>query len=175
MSNDMRGFKRSIISLSDCTRQELARIGETAFEYRRSPQSSAGAGLAFDGDEIEALNNMSDGHAVRQPHYVSDAPYPVDAVYTTRWRSMGVATKIRIGFSDFKQFVITENTKNKFSGSSGAMFIHDMPAVRGQEVSADALDRHTSLVSRQSFHKALVARLRCFGRSGKEWWTVDYA
>lgn len=303
MSNDTQVFKRSLISLSDCTRQDLARIGEIAFEYGQSPQSLAGAldgmrigllflvpstrtrssfwsaarnlgcdvlhlgpadlqittgetwrdtgavlshyldaavvrtngpqhelrelatklpatinaltyeehptqafadlcalreyfgnleglriaylgqvnstaralallickmpgmsldvyspaGLGFDGDEIAALNDMSGRCAVRQLDHVPAVPHPVDAVYTTRWQSMGVAHEDPNWLSRFRQFAITESTMKKFSGSSEAMFMHDLPAIRDQEVSADVLDGRTSLVSRQAFHKASAA------------------
>lgn len=114
-------------------------------------------GLGFDDDEIEALNNMSHRNAVRQLHHVPDAPHPVDVVYTTRWQSMGVAHEDPNWLSRLQQFAITESTMKKFSGSSEAMFMHDLPAVRGQEVSADVLDGRASLTSRQAFHKASAA------------------
>ncbi|MGH8601608.1 MAG: ornithine carbamoyltransferase [Gammaproteobacteria bacterium] len=114
-------------------------------------------GLGFEHDEISALNKTSHRNAVHLFDHVPSNPDPVDVVYTTRWRSMGVAPEDPDWISRFEPFAITENTMKKFSGSTEAMFMHDLPAVRNQEVSSDVLDGRISLVHRQAFHKASAA------------------
>lgn len=115
------------------------------------------SGLGFEDDEISALNKISARSAVCQLDHVPDNPDPVDAVYTTRWQSMGVAHNDPDWLSRFGPFAVTENTMKKFSGSTEAMFMHDLPAVRDQEVSSDVLDGRTSLAPRQAFYKAAAA------------------
>lgn len=116
-------------------------------------------GLGFGTAEIASLNAVRGGEAVRQHHRMPDSPEPVDVVYTTRWQSMGEPRKEPDWLSDFAPFVVTKETMERFSGSTEAVFMHDLPAVRDQEATSDVLDGKstTSLVARQAFHKASAA------------------
>ncbi|WP_434444018.1 ornithine carbamoyltransferase [Lentzea sp. E54] len=116
-------------------------------------------GSGFPAHEIESLNAIRGGEVVRQHHEVPAAPAPADAVYTTRWHSMSAAREDQDWLSRFAGFAITKDLMRRFSGSAEAVFMHDLPAVRGQEVTSDVLDGNsvTSLVQRQAYHKASAA------------------
>ena len=129
-------------------------------------------GLGFSVNEIASLNTMKDGDPVRQYDEVPILPTPADVVYTCRWQSMGVPHQDADWLSRFLPFAVTKETMRRFSGSTRAVFMHDLPAVRDQEVSSRILDGDdaTSLVSRQVYHKesaAAAALLWTLGASGE--------
>lgn len=114
-------------------------------------------GLGFPGAEVKAMNTTAGRTAVRQFGQVPDAPTAVDAVYTTRWQSMGVARQEDDWLSLFLPFAVTRETMRRFSGRTEAVFMHDLPAIREQEATSEVLDNAASLVPRQAFHKASSA------------------
>lgn len=116
-------------------------------------------GSGFSAKEIESLNALRGEDVVRQHHDMPVAPDPVDAVYTTRWQSMSAARHDADWLSRFADFVVTKDLMRRFSGPAEAVFMHDLPAVRDQEVMSDVLDGNsvTSLVQRQAHHKASAA------------------
>jgi ornithine carbamoyltransferase len=113
----------------------------------------------FSANEIESLNAIGGGDVVRQHHEVPASPDSVDVVYTTRWHSMSAARQDQDWLSRFADFAVTKDLMRRFSGSVEAVFMHDLPAVRGQEVTPDVLDGTsvTSLVQRQAYLKASAA------------------
>lgn len=126
-------------------------------------------GMGFSAGEIESLNAIGGGDPVRQHHKVPASPDPVDVVYTTRWQSMGEPRRDEDWLSRFAQFAVTKDMMKRFSGSTKAVFMHDLPAVRGQEVAPDVLDgtSTTSLVLRQVHHKASAAASALLWSMGK--------
>lgn len=126
-------------------------------------------GLGFSAEEIESLNAIRGGDRVRQYHEVPASPDPVDVVYTTRWQSMGVPRPEKDWLSLFAQFTVTRDIMKRFSGSTEAVFMHDLPAVRGQEVESDVLDgtSTTSLALKQVHHKASAAASALLWAMGK--------
>lgn len=116
-------------------------------------------GSGFSAREIESLNAIRGREVVRQHHEMPASPDSVNVVYTTRWHSMSAARRDQDWLSRFANFAVTKDLMRRFSGSVEAVFMHDLPAVRGQEVTPDVLDGNsvTSLVQRQAYHKASAA------------------
>ncbi|GGK43400.1 ornithine carbamoyltransferase [Pilimelia terevasa] len=116
-------------------------------------------GGGFESAELESLNAVRGAEVVRQHHELPATPPAVDIVYATRWQSMGAARQDGAWLSRFAPFAIADEVMRRFSGPTEAVFMHDLPAVRGQEVTSDVLDgvTVTSLVQRQAFHKASAA------------------
>lgn len=83
---------------------------------------------------------------------IPDNPEPADVVYTTRWLTMGVHHERPDWVQSFKPFQVDERLFEKFSGGDHTVLMHDLPAVRGQEVS-EILDGPRSIVLRQAHHK----------------------
>lgn len=117
--------------------------------------SPEGSGL--DADELSNLNDHLALGAVRQWDCLPDSPSQVDVVYTTRWQSMGENPKAPDWKRLFAPFAVDESTLRKFGGATPAMFMHDLPAVRGLEVTSQVLDGPKSLTSIQARHKRSAA------------------
>ncbi len=126
-------------------------------------------GFGFSPEEIRSLNSLRGGEPIRQLSEVPRSPDPVDVVYTTRWQSMGKARPETDWVARFSQFAVTKETMKRFSGSTDAVFMHDLPAVRGQEVESDVLDGActTSLVLTQVHHKESAAASALLWSMGK--------
>jgi ornithine carbamoyltransferase len=84
-------------------------------------------------------------------------PKNVDVVYTTRWQTMGVPKADPDWQSMFKPYGVTQQMMMRVSKPAGTIFLHDLPAVRGAEVSDEVLDGPQSLAFRQAYHKMTSA------------------
>jgi ornithine carbamoyltransferase len=92
------------------------------------------------------------GSAVAQLHDMRALPREVDAVYTTRWLTMGVP-KSGEWLGHFRPYTVTPEVMARVSKRSGTLFLHDLPAMRGYEVVDEVLDGPQSIAWRQAFHK----------------------
>jgi ornithine carbamoyltransferase len=126
-------------------------------------------GSGFTAEEIASLNSGRGGNVVCQHYNLPAAPDTVDVVYTTRWQSMGVPRQERDWLPRFMPFAINKDVMRRFSGSTEAVLMHDLPAVREQEVTSDVLDGKgtTSLVQEQVRHKASAAASALLWAMGK--------
>jgi len=126
-------------------------------------------GQGFPAEEVASLNAIRGGNQVRQYHEMPATPDSVDAVYTTRWNSMSSARQDPEWLAQFAPFAVNKETMQRFSGPTEAVFMHDLPAVRGQEVTSDVLDGETvtSLVGRQAYHKASAAAAALLWAAGR--------
>jgi ornithine carbamoyltransferase len=85
-----------------------------------------------------------------------------DAVYTDVWASMGQESEIEQRHAIFAPFQV--NGQLMARGASGALFMHCLPAHRGDEVTDEVIDSEASVVFDQSENrlhtqKALLAML----------------
>ncbi len=96
------------------------------------------------------------GAAVEQHHRRDRLPRGVDAVYTARWLTMGVSKPDADWVDRFRPYTIDAALMNEVS-RPGTLFLHDLPAMRGYEVTDDVLDGAQSLAFRQAFHKMTSA------------------
>lgn len=149
------------------TARSLALLAATLPHMRLDLYGPEGTGFAV--DELAALNAIRGVGAVRQFDAVPAAPEPVDVVYTTRWQSMGAPRPEADWRSRFAPFAVTKGLMKQFSGSTEAVFMHDLPAVRDQEVESDVLDGVgvTSLVANQARHKASAAAAALLWSTGE--------
>jgi ornithine carbamoyltransferase len=96
------------------------------------------------------------GGAVEQHHDLDTLPAPVDAVYTSRWQTMGVEKPDPDWRERFEPYRVTSALLESVSGPS-TIFLHDLPAVRGGDVDDDVLDGPRSRAFRQAYHKMTSA------------------
>lgn len=86
---------------------------------------------------------------------VTDDPFEaadqVDAVYTDVWVSMGDEAEHHRRLRDLAPFAVTVNVMHH--ASPDAVFLHCLPARRGQEVVADVIDGPRSLVFQQAANR----------------------
>lgn len=116
-----------------------------------------GYGLAH--NVLEFANDLArrSGGAVAQHHDVRTLPENVDVVYTTRWQTMGVEKSDPDWQSKFKPYGVRQKLMAQVSKRAGTIFLHDLPAVRGAEVSGEVLEGAQSLAFRQAYHKMTSA------------------
>jgi ornithine carbamoyltransferase len=90
---------------------------------------------------------------VEHHHRIDDLPQLVDAVYTTRWSTMGVEKKDVQWRTGFESFTVTSELMQRVSKPAKTYFLHDLPAVRGDDVVDEVLDGPQSLAFVQAQHK----------------------
>jgi ornithine carbamoyltransferase len=91
---------------------------------------------------------------------VFDRPEPAvaeaDVVYTDVWASMGQEDEAEERRRAFEGFTVDGLLMSDASGD--AVFLHCLPAHRGEEVSAEVLESHKSLVWQQAANRMHTAR-----------------
>lgn len=103
-----------------------------------------------------AAELSGDKALVRQVVTADEVEGLVDAVYTSRWQTMGVTKENPDWLRDFDGFQIDRAFLDRFSGPR-TVFLHDLPAVRGEEVTDEVLDGPSSRAWRQAHHKMTAA------------------
>jgi ornithine carbamoyltransferase len=93
------------------------------------------------------------GASVEQHHDMNNLPRRVDAVYATRWQTMGVPKADPNWLELFEPYRVTPEVMSKVSKPSGTIFLHDLPAVRGGDVADEVIDGPQSRAFRQAQHK----------------------
>lgn len=127
------------------------------------------AGYGVDSDVLETARGLSlqNGSVVEERHDVSSVQSKFDVVYATRWQTMGVSKPDRDWKEKFKPFCVTPELMQRFSKSESSIFMHDLPAVRGEDVVDEVLDGPQSFAFRQARHKltsAMAVLAWCIGQ-----------
>ncbi|MFO0562394.1 MAG: hypothetical protein U0269_30540 [Polyangiales bacterium] len=81
---------------------------------------------------------------------------PVDAVYATRWESMGHAPAIE-GWRELRAAFVLDRARVDRVLSSRGVVLHDLPATRGGEITDEVLDGPRSRIRQQAFNKGISA------------------
>ena len=128
--------------------------------YLRTPE---GYGLAD--DKLRRARQLAQacGSLVEEGHDPSALPDEVDLVYTTRWETTGTTKPDPDWKEGFWPFQVNQQLMDRWPG---ARFLHDLPAHRGQEVTAEVLDGPASLAFSQAankYHTALAILEWCLG------------
>lgn len=105
-----------------------------------------------DVDQFRALGAAS----VNQYDTLETAVEGAHAVHTDTWTSMGQESESKVREAAFIGFEVTEKTMAL--ATSGAVFMHCLPAHRGQEVSEQVIDGPNSLIYRQAHNRMHAAR-----------------
>ena len=112
-------------------------------------------GFAADDAELERLRLIGDGD-IEQSHRPADAVRGADAVHTDTWVSMGQEAEKEERRKQFEGYTVDADMMAL--ASSGAIFMHCLPAYRGVEVAADVIDGPQSVVFRQGHNRMHAAR-----------------
>ena len=107
------------------------------------------------------------GGSVRAMRSPAEAVAEADAVYTDTWTSMGQEVEAKVRLEAFDGYQVDAELLSL--AAPGAALMHCLPAHRGEEVSADAIDGPQSVVYRQAENRlhAQEALLRwLFERGG---------
>jgi ornithine carbamoyltransferase len=129
-----------------------------------------GYGLPVDFIEAVRTTAKANGSEIEQHHDMGHLPRGVDAVYTTRWLTMGAKKADEDWLPRFRPFTVTPAVMAEVSKpGGGTVFLHDLPAMRGYEVLDEVLDGPQSIAFRQAFHKmtsAMAVLTWCLEGSG---------
>jgi hypothetical protein len=90
------------------------------------------------------------GSTLCEQHHMHALPVDVDVIYTTRWQTTGTSKpdpNWRAAFTPFRVHA------GLWKSSPKALFMHDLPAHRGQEVTAEVLDGPSSIAFDQAENK----------------------
>ncbi|GAB2714298.1 ornithine carbamoyltransferase [Kitasatospora kifunensis] len=101
-----------------------------------------------------AVHAKNTGAVIDQRHDTRELP-PVDVIYTTRWQTTGTTKPDPDWRRIFAPFQVDAAV---LAGSPQAVFMHDLPAHRGEEVTAQVLDGPASIAFEQAEHKYHSAR-----------------
>ncbi|GAA0339316.1 ornithine carbamoyltransferase [Actinoallomurus spadix] len=137
----------------------LPRFAGTELELRTPPGYGLAAGVR---ERAEALA-ASYGSVLREHHHMDAIPADVDVVYTTRWQTTGTSKPDPDWRSVFAPFQVTARL---WADGPKAVFMHDLPAHRGEEVTADVLDGPRSIAFDQAenkMHSAMAVLEWCLG------------
>jgi len=96
----------------------------------------------------DAMRTARDGALVRQFHDPCEAVAHADAVYTDVWTSMGQEAEAGTRKVVFQPYQVDGRLMD--AASPGALFMHCLPAHRGEEVTADVFESPVSVVFDQA-------------------------
>jgi ornithine carbamoyltransferase len=99
-------------------------------------------------------------------HRAEEAVDGADAVYTDVWTSMGQETEAAERRKAFEGFGV--DGRLMAAAAPGAVFLHCLPAHRGEEVSAEVADGPASRIWQQAENRMHAAR-------AVFWWLLDQA
>ncbi|MEH1014479.1 ornithine carbamoyltransferase [Micromonospora sp. CPCC 206060] len=128
----------------------LSRFTDTRLYLRTPP----GYGLDPDILATAEVAAKQTGSAVVGAHHMTDLP-EVDVVYTTRWQTTGTSKPDADWRRIFAPFQVDDAV---LATSPQAVFMHDLPAHRGEEVTAEVLDGPRSIAFDQAGHKLFSAQ-----------------
>jgi ornithine carbamoyltransferase len=94
---------------------------------------------------------------VEEYHHLDNLPRGVDVVYTTRWQTTGSAKADPHWKESFKAFSVTQSLLQRVAKPSGTIFMHDLPAMRGEDVTGEVLDGPQSIAFHQAHNKLFGA------------------
>ncbi|MEV4313126.1 ornithine carbamoyltransferase [Actinocrispum sp. NPDC049592] len=138
----------------------LSRYAHTEL-YLRTPPGYGVEQTFIDRAEVSAKRS---GAVVEQRHDMDDLPR-VDIVYTTRWQTTGTTKPTPDWRTVFAPFQVNEAV---MAACPGAVFMHDLPAHRGEEVTAAVLDGPKSIAFSQAenkYHSARAVLEWCVGET----------
>lgn len=82
---------------------------------------------------------------------------PADAVYTTRWQTTGTSKADPLWREKFSEFCVTPALMDRVRKKSGTIFMHDLPAVRGEDCMGSVIDGSESIAFQQAEQKLYTA------------------
>ncbi|MFF4570659.1 ornithine carbamoyltransferase [Streptomyces sp. NPDC001410] len=124
----------------------LTRYPAVDFELR----TPRGYGLTPSILERARANAARTGARITERHDMAALQGAYDVVYTTRWQTTGTSKPDANWREIFAPFQITQDL---WRTSPRAVFMHDLPAHRGEEVTAEVLDGPMSIAFAQATNK----------------------
>jgi ornithine carbamoyltransferase len=116
------------------------------------------AGYGVDPQVLATARSLAAVHgaSIEETHDIDGVERGFDVVYTSRWQEMGVSKADPEWKTHFHPFRVTQALMDRV-GNEGAVFMHDLPAVRNEDVDDEVLDGPRSLAWVQAQHKMFSA------------------
>ena len=130
----------------------LSRIPAVRITMAEPPLFRTPAHLA----ELAMVNSRESGAVVSFVDAPERLPAPVDVVYTARWQSMGKEPSVPHWRSFLSDWRVDMRLMQRV-GSSDTIFMHDLPASRGDEVTDEVMDGPRSRIRQQANNKTISA------------------
>jgi len=111
-------------------------------------------GYELDEDVVDRVRNL--GGALELSNDPHDAVQAADAIYTDVWTSMGQEAETELRRLAFQGFCVDSSLMA--AAGPGAVFLHCLPAHRGEEVTAEVIDGPASLVWEQAANRMHAVR-----------------
>jgi ornithine carbamoyltransferase len=127
-----------------------ARLPRCELQLRTPP----GYGLAAGNRQSASAAAAEHGARIHEQHDMHELPDAVDVIYTTRWQTTGTTKPDPAWREAFAPFRVDDALMARYPD---AVFMHDLPAHRGQEVTASVLDGRASIAFRQAENKLYSA------------------
>lgn len=159
----LRGVHLLYVGEGNNTAASLAMASALTPGMRTTLLTPPGYGLHPDILQQCARTSTSTEAVVREYHNLECLPNDADVIYTTRWQTMGVPHSKPNWREVFEPFRVDASFMRKAS-RGGAIFMHDLPAARGEEVTAAVLDGSDSIAFKQAHNKvfgAMAVLLSC--------------
>jgi ornithine carbamoyltransferase len=120
-------------------------------------------------EELDRINELGDraGGSVRVTDDPCEAVRDADAVYTDVWVSMGEDAEAARRMRDLDPYRVTERLMQL--ARPHAIFLHCLPAHRGQEVDADVIDGRQSRVFKQAANRMPIAQAVLYALVTRDW------
>jgi ornithine carbamoyltransferase len=106
--------------------------------------------------ELARANARASGAVVSFVDSPERVPAPVDVIYTARWQSMGKEPSVPHWRSLLADWRVDMRLMRRL-GSADAIFMHDLPASRGDEVTDEVMDGPRSRIRHQAHNKTVSA------------------
>jgi ornithine carbamoyltransferase len=135
--------------------RSLAYVGDGNNVCRSLMAGAALAGMRMRVATPPGYEPADDGSA-ELSHDPAEAVDGVDAVYTDVWASMGQEDEAAVRARDFAGFTVDDGLMAH--AAPGAVFLHCLPAHRGEEVAASVMDGPRSAVWQQSANRLHAQR-----------------
>lgn len=110
---------------------------------------------------LRAANQLCEqfGGRIRHSHEppAATANHSVDILYTTRWQTTGTSKADHAWHESFAPFSLDERIFARLRRDARSAFMHDLPAVRGEECNSALLDGPDSICFEQAGQKLFTA------------------
>ncbi|WCN83906.1 ornithine carbamoyltransferase [Micromonospora sp. LH3U1] len=128
----------------------LTRFPGVELELRTPPGYGLPAQILADAVRQAGIS----GASIVERCHMSDLPGDLDAIYTTRWQTTGTVKPDPDWRQVFAPFRVEQDL---WRHSPNAVFLHDLPAHRGEEVTSEVLDGPSSIAFGQAENKLYSA------------------
>ena len=124
----------------------LTRYAGAELHLRTPPGYGLPSAALRRGQEYAAAH----GALIDEQHHMDALPPQADIIYTTRWQTTGTTKDDPEWRQVFRPFQVNAALMDR---CPSVIFMHDLPAHRGEEVAADVLDGNRSIAFQQAAHK----------------------